>query len=1035
MFIQYVKQRYSAKVVERDKKWSLSPTVEYINLACIDRECVKRKDYEDVTRAMVQDGNVDTIQERKGLVEFHEIAQGISLPSTASKSATQSKSDIKEIGDNGVESKSENDRRLILVEGAPGVGKSTFAWEFCRRWLRGDVAQQYNLVLLLRLRDKGIRNARSLQQLISHPLPVVSEAVCHELVTSHTFHLLIILEGYDELPESQRSDSSSIFNELISGELLPLATVLVTSRPWATEDIRKNNVCSLYQHIEVLGFTKRQITEYIKKTVPRDQVKSLNSYLERQPQIKSGMYIPLNSAIVVAVYLASKTDHQPMPNTLSELYSAIVNIAIRRHMEGHPELRGKNMIRLSAVNISVPYEVHTNFISLCKLAYDGIIGEKDEVRLIFSESELPPNFDNLGFMDSATELYVTGETFSSHNFLHLTFQEFFAAVHISAMSKEHQVDLFMKRKTPEEGRLKVVLRFLAGLCKLDCLTEEPAVNIVKPSSTPSKSKYITPCDIEIGTEVVSWLFEAQSENALSLVLGERKVEFSAKKSEMFPIDYYSLGYCISHSKCQWVLNLIGGIAVSREKIKLLAYGFRDKVSSEGKIVGVGKFWNTDLKMFCTEWRSVLSLHKVRLRGGSIESWSKTDLSHLKVLKVDCQRLFANEYQTIASHLSSCTCLKKFMFYVRVLEWEERHIGYITEALATNTSLPLEKIVLVVESKMSDSDTEFLITFIRKCNTLQSVSLSSLTTSAHSLLDLLHTVYNHPTLQEKSLTQCACTLSTDTDVNALRKIYSSYLNSMRRDTIKYIGGLSDDGTVDLAEVLQHNYRSKELFLNYCRMSDDGVISLAKALHHNSTITALILCGNRIGASGTAALAKLLKHNSTLKKLELEANDVGAEGAVALATSLCQNTCLQILKLGNNNIGDEGAVALAKSLHQNSTLQSLDLINSNCIGDKGAVALAQCLQQNTTLQKLNLKGNRISDDGAVALAQALLLNKSMQELNLFDNPGIGDRATREFVQALTQTTSIKKLRLPKECKKYAMECQHYHQIQGKIEFSKF
>ena len=196
-----------------------------------------------------QGGNVDTIQEKKGPIQFSEIAQGIYLPSNAPVSEFDSKRVL-------------DDRRSILVEGAPVVGKSTFAWEFCRKWwLKENVAQQYDLVLLLRLRDKGTRNSRDLLQLISHPLPGVSEAVCHELVTSHTFHALIILEGYYELPESQRYDSCSIFNQLISGDLLPLATVLITSRPWATKDIRKHNERRLYQHIEVLGFTKHQITE------------------------------------------------------------------------------------------------------------------------------------------------------------------------------------------------------------------------------------------------------------------------------------------------------------------------------------------------------------------------------------------------------------------------------------------------------------------------------------------------------------------------------------------------------------------------------------------------------------------------------------------------------------------------------------------------------------------------------------------------------------------------------------------------------
>ena len=477
-FINYVKQKYSGHVVEKDKKWSLSPTVEFINLACIDRRCVKNKEYEDVTKAMVQDGNVDTTQEKKGPIQFSEIAQGIYLPSNAPVSESDSKRVL-------------DDRRLILVEGAPGVGKSTFAWEFCRKWwLKENVAQQYDLVLLLRLRDKGTRNARDLLQLISHPLPGVSEAVCYELVTSHTFHALIILEGYDELPESQRNDSCSIFNQLISGELLPLATVLVTSRPWATKDIRKHHEHHLYQHIEVLGFTKRQITEYITKTVPKDQVKDLNSYLERHPQIKGGMYIPLNSAIVVAVYIASKADQQPMPNTITELYTCVVHISVRRHLKGFPELHGGSVKSLPAMNnITVPCEVHRNFLSLCKLAYDGIVSEKDDVRLVFSESELPPNFDNLGFMDSVTELYVTGESSSSHNYLHLTFQEFFAAVHISTLPPEEQLKYFMKDSGKNEGRLKVTLKFLAGLKKLDCITKE-ILNLLYHLRVVASIKYI-----------------------------------------------------------------------------------------------------------------------------------------------------------------------------------------------------------------------------------------------------------------------------------------------------------------------------------------------------------------------------------------------------------------------------------------------------------------------------------------------------------------------------------------------------------------
>ena len=269
-FISFVKKTYSSQNVLRDEKWSLSPTVKFINLACIDRKSVKSREYNDVTRAMVMDGNVDAIEETKGPIKFSEIAKGVSLPSSGSEQ--------------------ENDRRLILVEGAPGVGKSTFAWEFCRRWMNGKVAKQYQLVLLLRLRDDRIRRAKCLEDLLYHPTKQLSSAVCQELTTSHTFHTLIVLEGYDELPDSCRNDPSSVFNELISGKLLPLATVLVTSRPWATKDLHEQHACHIYQHIEVLGFTNKQIKEYINKNTGEEKIRSgLNSYLEKHPQIRSGM--------------------------------------------------------------------------------------------------------------------------------------------------------------------------------------------------------------------------------------------------------------------------------------------------------------------------------------------------------------------------------------------------------------------------------------------------------------------------------------------------------------------------------------------------------------------------------------------------------------------------------------------------------------------------------------------------------------------------------------------------------------------------
>ena len=921
-FIKFVKQVYSAKVVHRDEKMSISPIVKFINLACIDRKCVKSKEYNDVTKAMVMDGNVDAIQETKGPIKFSEIARGISLPSSGSEQ--------------------ENDRRLILVEGAPGVGKSTFAWEFCRRWMNGEIAQQYHLVLLLRLRDDRIRRAQYLEDLFFHPSKCdVSSAVCYELTNSQTFHALIILEGYDELPDSCRNNPSSVFNQLVSGDSLPLATVLVTSRPWATKDLREKHACDIYQHIEVLGFTKKQITEYINESIQDQKVRSnFYSYLEKHPQINTGMYIPLNSAIVVAVYKDNiENDQQNLPNTITELYSCCIEILIRRHLKRNTGLQKRNEMNLPAINLCVPLDVHRNFVHMCHLAFSGIV-EATEVKLIFSESELPEHFDNLGFMDSVTDLYVTGETVSSHNFLHLTFQEFFAAVHISTMSKEKQLQYFMEGKSDsgsKKGRLNVVLKFLAGLQKLDCFTKETASHIV---STLSSSRYLTPIDITVGMDVVNWLFEAQSEAAMSLILGERKVEFKASKSHMSPMDYYSLGYCISHSQCQWVLSLMSMKEISKEKIKMVADGARD-ITGGGKVVEFGDdalshLGGGKLDLLFTEWNNILRLQKLSIEEDP-SVWP--DFSQMRVLDLRC---------------------------------------------------------------VFDNSIKFFITSIANSSSLQRLSIRLLTASAQKVLELLQTLDHHPTLQEKSVKELACRVTADVDINALSQLCSKYYcDSTRIDFIRYLGGLSDDGVVVLAEILQHKYGSRELDLSCGKTNDDGTVSLAKALHHNSTIHTLRFLGNSIGDKGAVALADALHHNSTL----------------------------QSLNLTSNSIGDKGAVALADALHHNSTLHSLYL-TSNSIGDEGAVALANALHHNSTLHSLYLMNNSIGDDGAVTLAEALFKNQSLLRLHLDGNDGIGDRATCRFVEALTQNSSIYTVVLPARCREYATKCPNYHQVKTKL-----
>ena len=130
-------------------------------------------------------------------------------------------------------------QQCVLVEGAPGVGKTTLSWEICKRWSEGNLFMQYTLVFLLRLRDEYTAVCpRLLRTSYATRMRNGWKQLHNILEDTSGKNTLIILEGLDELPQHLLTQPS-IFTRLLAGKDLPGATILVTSRPAATAQLWK----------------------------------------------------------------------------------------------------------------------------------------------------------------------------------------------------------------------------------------------------------------------------------------------------------------------------------------------------------------------------------------------------------------------------------------------------------------------------------------------------------------------------------------------------------------------------------------------------------------------------------------------------------------------------------------------------------------------------------------------------------------------------------------------------------------------------
>ena len=522
-YVEYLRARYQTSHFPTYLKYPSPKISEFINLLIVHK---KKKENNTEKQAVMKykiHGNTDKVKGKREPILIKEIGKSDRLPC------------------------------FVLIEGDPGVGKTTLVWELCRSWAEGELLQEWDIVLLVQLRDTDMREADSIESMID-PDGDYPE-FCSIVKQTLGERLLLIFDGFDELSEKQR-EKSSVFMRLLKVSKLNKSSIFVTSRPSATSLLPEQFYDNLHQHIEIVGFEEKDIRRYIdckfKDSKEPCILDDFNEYISSHDFIFTLMYVPLHCALVTDLYEQywRKGEKQFAPKTLTQLYTCLICSLLERHLEDVPQYNGEKY-KIHEIS-DLPQDVHEQLMKLSALAARGI----ENKEFVFENV----NCETLGLLQKVSEdNHCSRNTVTSYSFLHLTLQEYLAALYWSKCGEEVSglfeqsgalpIKQYFKKKAAPDIHWPA-LHFYAGLTGI---ARTPLEEILRANqSTEYNYLYL--------------LFECQCAELVSSVFKESEIENTVQSH----MEAYVTGHCIARScestewkiklkKSGFVVNLVHGI--------------------------------------------------------------------------------------------------------------------------------------------------------------------------------------------------------------------------------------------------------------------------------------------------------------------------------------------------------------------------------------------------------------------------------------------------------------------------------------------
>uniref|UniRef100_A0A9J7Y1Q2 NACHT, LRR and PYD domains-containing protein 12-like n=1 Tax=Cyprinus carpio carpio TaxID=630221 RepID=A0A9J7Y1Q2_CYPCA len=755
--------------------------------------------------------------------------------------------------------------KTVLTKGIAGIGKTVSVQKFILDWAEGRANQDVDFMFVLPFRELNLIKDHhySLHRLLLdfHPELQYLDSKIYDKCK-----VVFIFDGLDEsrislmFSDCQKvsdvtevSSLSLLMSNLMKGDLLPSALIWITTRPAAANQIPSNYINRV---TEIQGFNDPQKEEYFRKRISEEhQASRIISHIRRARSLHIMCHIPVFcwiSATVLQNILKQDLSAE-IPQTLTEMYIYFLLIQTNMRNQKYEERDSEKPLQSNREVI----------VKLAELAFNQLM----KGNVMFYEEDLRES--GIDVTDASVYSGICTEIFREesviyhrkvYSFVHLSFQEFFAALYVfyCCLHKNSEVlkmfltgksrtqcedvplDVFLKGVMNEAlksktGHLDLFLRFLHGV------------------SLESNQRLLQ--DVLIHTE--------NNPESIKKIIQNLK---RGQKNNVSPERWMNLSYCLIEMKDNSVVEEVQAFLKSKAKSKSLSLAqcstLANMILMSEEVLDEFNVNRYNIKSKEGRWRLLPAVRNCR-----------------KAVLTGCN-LTDQHCEIVASVLQSSNSLRE-------LDLSHNHLQDSgVELLCAGLKSPncQLSILSLAGCNLTDQHCEFVASFLQSSNSpLRELDLSN----------------NH--LQDSGMKLlCAGLESPNCQLNILRLSHCL---------------VKEEGCAALASALSSNSSHlRELDLSYNHPGDSGLKLLSDALRQ---LDKLKLSGCMVTAEGCAALASALSSNpSHLSELDLSYNHPGDSGLKLL------NEADILKQLDKLNVDHGGEFRIRAGLHKYACDLTLD-----------------------------------------------------------------------------------------------------------------